>query len=138
MIRGRRVFVWFLIFFMATLLFARSANAIQLGMSAYVPLSPLWQSAIEENTATVLDTKTHRNIAELSVQIRGINMLTLPKQTVQAILFSDDVLADNQIALTNDKGYAKFTFVYKLGGNYRIVLLNTTYQYPFVIKTIGF
>lgn len=137
MIRGRRGIAVAVYFFLAFFL-VQPASAWEMNMTATVPVSPTWRTLIEQNSVTALDIHSHRNIANLSVEIRGIPGVTLPKQTVQALLFQNTTLIDDQIKTTDKKGNVDFTFVYKLEGNYRIMIIDTSDSLPFVIRTITF
>lgn len=132
MIRGRRV-IGVVFVLLASLLLAAQVHAAELSMSASVPLSPLWKELIAKHSVFTLDTHSHRNIAELTGQIKGADNVILPPQTVQALLFEGDALADNQIKKTDMKDNISFTFVYKRGAAYRIILVGSPDDSPYVI-----
>lgn len=123
---------------LASAFLVTQVHGAEIGMSAAVPLSDLWKERIARNSVFSLDTRSHRNIAELTGQIKGSDTVTLPPQTVQALFFEGNRQAGNQIKTTDGKGNIRFTFVYKYGESYRIILVGSPDESPYVIAVSQF
>ncbi|MFA5136629.1 MAG: hypothetical protein WC489_04515 [Patescibacteria group bacterium] len=138
MIRGRRVVYMAFItgFFLFSHLSQPSAN--EFSMTAKVPLSPVWQKAIENRSTYNLDLRSFRNIARLNLSIKGVNDIPLSHEHIQILLFKDDILVDRQEKNTDSNGYLMFTLVYERASSYRIFILDMEHEYPFVIRNVFF
>lgn len=122
MIRGRRVGI---------------LVALALVPALLQPLAPASQKYIEQNSVYSLDASSYRNLAIMQVQVKNESS-ALPSQTVQAFLLRDDQLDDWQQKTTDEEGKTSFTFVYRKGYSYQIIILNSSYLYPFIMKTVSF
>lgn len=136
MLRGRRVVNVVILLFV--FLFKVSAYAAEMGATVTVPLSSLWERAIEDRSVQTVDTSTHQNVALFSVQTKGINDMIMPGETIQILLFKDDKFISSQKKVANKEGLAQFTFIYTKGGNYRVISLDIGHEFPFVINTLSF
>ncbi len=138
MIRGRWVVCVVFLWLSYVLFFPQFVSASSVSMSAHVPLSPVWQQAIEEHSSHELDLKKFRNIARLSLQIKGIKNTPVSDESIQILLFKNNQLVDIQENQTSETGETQFTLIYSRENSYRIIILDREHEVPFVIKTVMF
>lgn len=130
--RGRWVvycFALFLFFFSA-----RDTWGISLGVSATVPLSPLWQRSIQTNSKAKIDV-SHPHILLVSQESLGIENIPVEKQIIQLLLFKNNVLVHEEVKETTKKGVVDFIFISENKVSYSVIIVNKTNTNPFVVRS---
>lgn len=113
---------------------AQSSYGIALSMTATVPLSPLWKEALRTNSQAKMDT-SHPYILLVSEESLGIENLPVEKQTIQMLIFKNNMLINQQTKQTNKKGQVEFLFVAEKSGIYSVIIVNKTETIPFIVKS---
>ena len=129
--RGRWVAYCFAFFL--CIIIARPVFATSLGMTAEVPLSPLWKQALRANSTGEINL-SHAHMALVTERSLGIQSLPVEKQIIQLLVFKNGFLVDNQVQITNKAGVADFVFVSETSQTYSIVVVNKTDELPFVVR----
>lgn len=139
MLRGRRV-LWLLfvlaIFFTSCFCPSAFASESGLAVTANVPLSTEWQTAIAQQTLLTIESMPGEinQPVKLIVKSRGINQLALSNQNLQITVLLKNKIIQQQKIISNNEGIAGFAFVPTVQGNYKIECINLTYNQPIYIN----
>ena len=133
--RGRWVAYCIAFFILSSVfcLLTSPSLANSLSMTATVPLSSLWKEALRINSQAKIDVK-NEHILYVSQDSLGIEKLPVNNQTIQLLVFKNNVLAHEEIKKTNKMGVADFVFISEKRSTYSVLVINKMDDKPFVVK----
>ena len=93
-------------------------------VTAVVPISPVWEAAIRENSQ-VMVSAVKENDLQFSSHIVGLNNAVMPKETVRAILIKGESPVSILESTTDNQGVAHFHIHLNDPGVYQVKFFYT-------------